>query len=651
VAGALALGKAAAAQGESGFETFTVPRETPPPPPVSPPIPLDALPAHAPRGRAVWKDHGRATTPVDHLNAQVVLTLFPGMNDLSLNLAGEFGGRRLDSYFSPYHLFQGNWHSAGFLQLSRGRRGVRFGHSNLDMIGSAQGLRLFSPGATSGMSVGLGLYQRMEGDGRSAGFLPAVDSQWKLRNEGWDGSFLLASDTSWRLTQEAKGGNWQWAGFAGHDARYDRLEAGMFAQRRLTPTTRISGRLLGVAGERPATGWAVGLNQNVGPSILSLEHALSSGANGRQSLLGAGAFLPLKRRTVSLRWQRSSYSGAGFLQGERTQEMMLATFHSPIDHRTNAWASAFAMRQSDAPTTTQVSLGASRMIDERWDVQAEMTQFLGEKRRQLRFGIGRRFGPEWHARLLFGPSFAASATGRQPQSFGIQITRNLNFRYERTGGIRGTVLLDGKPYAGGVTIYMGQGTGVVSDEKGLFRVGRVPPGEYRLRLGLASLPVDLNAEQEVQEITVRGRKTTAVTFNLRRVGSVKGSVTVLPSELGALDPTAGVGIVITAGEGRDTVTGAENEFTLTGLPRGKHRITLVATTIPPDFQVVGPAEIEVEVDPEKPAPVIRFEISPKRRAIEFGDPADLPTADPPAADPPLSADPPPNDSPAGGAGC
>jgi hypothetical protein len=92
----------------------------------------------------------------------------------------------------------------------------------------------------------------------------------------------------------------------------------------------------------------------------------------------------------------------------------------------------------------------------------------------------------------------------------------------------------------------------------------------------------------------------------------------LPDALGQTDPTAGTEVVISAGDGKDTITDQNGNFVIGDLPAGSYTVTLIDATIPTDFHVIGSKTVTVQVVPDDAPPVVDFQIAPIQK-IDFSN--------------------------------
>ncbi|HZT44282.1 MAG TPA: hypothetical protein VFA07_19105 [Chthonomonadaceae bacterium] len=611
--GLLAL--ALPARGQStppAFETFVVPKA----PQATPQAANGAASGPASTLQPRKKPGKKKSSYGERLNAQVALTLFPGRNDLSFNMAGQLGGRQWTSQLNPLPWLQGDFTNTGFVRIQHGNSAIQIGDAYSDLLGSAQGIRLVSPWKSHGSSLGLGLYERLR-DGNVAGGVFALDNSWKL-GKTHTASILLAADSSWRLTHHAEGVRWQLDSFAGRDANTRRLEAGMGWEGRLSRAAVLSGRVTGWNGGGSGLAWALGWNQTMGRTVATFDMAQSRQLNTLQRQGGIAILAPLGRDVLGFRWRTLTAASNG--QGSAGDTTVLATWLHPVSMRTTFWSSAGWDAQQGVQPQILLTLGGSRDLGRHWDLQAEITDRPAIGQFSLRLGLGYQFNADWQLRLLVGPAPAASLEGPVSHVFGFQLVHNFDITCAPSGSVRGQVLVQGKPCVQPIEVSIDDDDPVTTDAQGRFLLRRVPPGKHTVHLDLAQLPADYNAAISDIDVDVKNGKTSQVRFSVQRVGQVRGVVHVGADAFGQIDPTAGMSISVSAGSGIETLTDTNNEFVLGDLPPGKHRIALVAQTLPPDYDVVGPAEVEVMVDPDKPCSPIVFSIAPHHRAIDYGGP-------------------------------
>jgi len=168
-------------------------------------------------------------------------------------------------------------------------------------------------------------------------------------------------------------------------------------------------------------------------------------------------------------------------------------------------------------------------------------------------------------------------------------------------------------------IWLDDGRSAKTDSQGRFKLSHVLPGAHTIEIAPTSLSADLSPDKFSADVNVKAGKTSQVDFTIRHVAQILGSVKVLPDALGQVDPTAGIGITITAGQNYATTTDQDGHFILGDIPAGTYSVALNKGTIPPDFSVDGPDSFTVTVVPDQPSPVVQFTIKPSHTNIEFVD--------------------------------
>lgn len=609
------------APSEPGFETFVLPR----PPRRTP----EGLQPGASRAAGKRRKARKGALPVyGRVSAQAVLTLFPGANDLSLQTAGDLGGRQYEAQFSPLRWLQGD---PGLFSYRQGARGLQVGSAYSDLLGATQGIRLFSGSPEEG-TVGVGLYRRLR-DGLYSGGVPALDGRWSLR-PGWDSGLLLAGDASWRFTQQAEAKRWSGGAFLGKDEGSGQFEAGFSGTTRLGEATTLYGRFAGWSGTATGQYWQAGLTQHLGAGILTLDQGLSFQPRSQASQTGVGLFYPLGRRAVGLRWQHLSTRTENHPRGGRSESAAQFTFSTPLGAKTRLWLGGGLQMGEDVGTAPLLTVGLSRDLGRRWNLSAEVTGSSDPQANRFRASVGYQLNKDLQLRLLVGPSLTARAGGGMRETVGVQVVRRVGAVLRRSGSIRGQVLVDDRPCTEALEVVLDDEGTVETDARGRFRISQLAPGPHRVRLSLANLPVDISTEQAVETVNVVHGKKTEVTFQLHWVGQVRGTVTAAPDLFGRGDPLAHVGVVVQAETNAQASTDGNGAFVLGNLRAGTHRVRLLPETLPRQYEVVGPAEYTVEVGPGRPAPEVGFKIAPRKRTLELSTPAlESPPAEPSGAAP------------------
>lgn len=612
----------------ASFETFAVPNPTPGSASgAGMPRPASGAPAYSP------------PAPKERLDALVGLTLFPGATDLGLDVSGRMNGRTIQSQTSAARWMRGDWSDAGFLQVARGGQNFQLGQSGSDLLGSAEGVRLSSgPADSSRPTLGLGLYRRL--GATQTGGVVAADSQWHLSHQATLG-MLLAADSSWRAVQQAEGRNWQVSSFLGRDARTSRAEGGLLVEARPVRQASLYGRVDGWSGAQPGRNWSLGATRWVGPAFLAMDYSRFQSPGSATREMNTSLLVPMRRGALTLRWQDGAdefSNGDGILGRQGTRSLLTNLTFAP-DAGTTLWAGGGPAWQRGGRPQIALTFGGQRSLGRLWELEAEVSQ-IDSVRRNAHLSLGYRFDGADEVKLLFGPTSVFSPDGAQRHAFGLAVAHDFRWTPDAAGAVGGQVLIDGRPAGPGRLVRLDGGQTARTDGAGRFSIAHVPPGSHMVGMDLADLPADLSADLS-PVVTVAVGKTTPVTLSLRRVGQVRGVVRVGADAFGQTDCAAGVGITLSAGDVQ-TTTDADDAFVLGGLPPGRCRLSLAKETIPPDFDVIGPDAVDVDVTPNGRVPTVQFTIAPHHPQIAFCDDG-APALTPPIAVPrPASSAPAPS---------
>lgn len=145
----------------------------------------------------------------------------------------------------------------------------------------------------------------------------------------------------------------------------------------------------------------------------------------------------------------------------------------------------------------------------------------------------------------------------------------------QTGTVNVTVTAGGSGVAG-VTVSLGAAgtTPQTTDGSGQVSFANVPAGSYVVTI--SGVSADVVCGSTTQPVTVAGNATTAVTFacNVVSTASISGSVT---NQDGTARANATVTITRSGGTAQTVTTGANGQFSLTGLRSGSYTVSLAAT--------------------------------------------------------------------------
>lgn len=160
-----------------------------------------------------------------------------------------------------------------------------------------------------------------------------------------------------------------------------------------------------------------------------------------------------------------------------------------------------------------------------------------------------------------------------------------------------------------------------TDETGFYRFPPMPPGSYRLTieklpLGVATaLPLPL-------EIVLRAGQTLQIEIPLVRVSVIEGIVFHDLNRNSRLDSEerglARVRVFLTdsAGQTKDQFTDSEGRFAFSELPPGDYLLALDGRTLPENFALTTPAEVQVTLRTQERV-TVAFGAAERPRAVKF----------------------------------
>ncbi|MFN2502282.1 MAG: hypothetical protein ABR530_09745, partial [Pyrinomonadaceae bacterium] len=124
---------------------------------------------------------------------------------------------------------------------------------------------------------------------------------------------------------------------------------------------------------------------------------------------------------------------------------------------------------------------------------------------------------------------------------------------------------------------------VVSDENGEYRLDALRTGDHNVSLDLLTVRADLTLlDDAARKTNLRPGTESVLDFRLVRTGRISGRIWLDLNENGKLDdgeaPLGDVRVVTASG--RDTLTDAEGNFTLSDVAPGEHVILLDEKTLP-----------------------------------------------------------------------
>ena len=137
-----------------------------------------------------------------------------------------------------------------------------------------------------------------------------------------------------RVQQQVQGSRWNLASFVGRDAKSGGMAGGLFWEAHPSRNFSVFSRLSDWVGSSPGRSTAVGVTRWVGPAFAALDYSRLDLRSDLLQTTAVALFLPLRRNTLSLRWQYGTTDSTadGTLSRQKSQTL-LATFAAPINPR------------------------------------------------------------------------------------------------------------------------------------------------------------------------------------------------------------------------------------------------------------------------------------------------------------------------------
>jgi hypothetical protein len=548
----------------------------------------------------------------DTVNGTVVYSDFPGMNPVNVSLDGLADGKTYQSNIDPSTLVGTNPLSSNSMVVSSAGEGWSLGSGGGDVPDAGNGLRFFKPVDNHSGTAGVGLYQRLGATNLS--LIPGVDTSLETtKNHSLD--FALAADSSMRLAQRNVEHGWSTQGFVGWSAlSHESQDA--FSISRQFKTTSFYQSYSFTMGKESGFAWGQGLSQRIGVNDIDFGSTISNSSGVSNRGFYASFLRPIARDLFSTRWEEEIVGSDGVTSRSMdiNSELIVPQHNGTIVSISDSLGGSVGTPfQHDTTLTDSWQLGSifnlNFGIDRNWN--------SGQLR--LAGGLGIWATPNWKGTILFGPSPESLPGNFQSTIFGFQLVNRFNTTTYATGTVRGMVTIDGEPPAVPVRMQM-DNRYTSTDNAGAFEFNRALIGQHDIGFDLTSMPATLNADVMDEKIEVTKGQTTNVTFAAQKVGLVKGKVEVAPDTFGKIDPTAGIGIVVSDGQGHETTTDSTNSFTLGDLPIGADTISLVPSSLPPGFQIVSAPSTTITVAGDMTSVAsdrIVFQIAPVTQAVQM----------------------------------
>jgi hypothetical protein len=155
----------------------------------------------------------------------------------------------------------------------------------------------------------------------------------------------------------------------------------------------------------------------------------------------------------------------------------------------------------------------------------------------------------------------------------------------------------GEPGVPNVSFNLRPNLDVTTDEKGRFRVANLPTGDYKVRMDITTLPIDLSqASSGNTNVKLAARQKETMVFPVVRAGQIKGIVFHDENGNGIKDENEKlISNAVVRAEGTDSIgfTDTQGEFILTGLAPREWRIYVDTALVQNNLESTKPAFINV----------------------------------------------------------
>jgi hypothetical protein len=261
--------------------------------------------------------------------------------------------------------------------------------------------------------------------------------------------------------------------------------------------------------------------------------------------------------------------------------------------------------------------GADDRISPRWHVTTSFSHGLASSDFSVAGSIEYAYDSDLRLRLLYGPKLQYIDPGLSGTVFGFQIVRSFDYDYAPSGAVDGRIFVDDQMCAVPVQVAIDDGDPVTCDKSGRFAITHLALGDHAVKIVPESLPADLSSDEADIPVTVASGKQVACNFHLHKVGQIVGSIDTTADQLGHLDPSARVAVVLHDSAGDIASTDLDGAFTISNLRAGQYSISIDERSLPPDYEVQEPKSVDVAVAPGGPPPKIHFTISPKAHTVIY----------------------------------
>ena len=355
---------------------------------------------------------------------------------------------------------------------------------------------------------------------------------------------------------------------------------------------------------------------------LTLENTLMASPTGKNNIQAAMAILPVGHVNLLLRYQSQSaaHLAAGTELGWfgfQSQELMasacyLVNSRFSLNYQTNT-------RYQDGDSSSWRQLVSSYRMSSRTRLQMISAFPNLFEPDQLRLRLSHNLDQAFGLTLDYGRLAPYQGVGAKPGARGFMIMLNKSWDLStpaRGGEVKGRVVDQlGRPLPG-ATVRLG-GYWTMTDDRGQYAIHNIPSGTYEVRLDDKSMPADYKADTRKQDLEIDGRSRFVLDLHVIPLNAVTGRVYLDKNNDGKEDAEEAIEAVAVLLDNFPTATDRDGSFGFYNVEPGAHTVKLVVDRLPSGCTAASPAEVVVDLPPDKPISGITFRLIKQEKEIEF----------------------------------
>jgi len=157
----------------------------------------------------------------------------------------------------------------------------------------------------------------------------------------------------------------------------------------------------------------------------------------------------------------------------------------------------------------------------------------------------------------------------------------------------------------------------MTDDRGQYAIHNIPSGTYEVRLDDKSMPADYKADTRKQDLEIDGRSRFVLDLHVIPLNAVTGRVYLDKNNDGKEDAEEAIEAVAVLLDNFPTATDRDGSFGFYNVEPGAHTVKLVVDRLPSGCTAASPAEVVVDLPPDKPISGITFRLIKQEKEIEF----------------------------------